>query len=116
MSGPATGELVVDREMLILREISESCLAGLGNSLLDVEVGIRRKVLPQNEDRRTLIFLVHVEMAPGWTRKTQALQACIDKGLDSELEGWLLWAAGGSMARVKCAGEWVPLWGPCSAT
>lgn len=46
VSGPATGELVVDREMLILPEISKSCLAGLGNSLLDVEVGIRKKVLP----------------------------------------------------------------------
>lgn len=39
VSGPATGELIVDREMLTLRVISESFLSGFGNSLLDVEVG-----------------------------------------------------------------------------
>lgn len=62
------------------------------------------------------MFLVHVEMALGCAGKTQALEPGIDQGLGSELEGWFPQAAGGSMAGLPCAGEWVPLSGPCCAT
>lgn len=60
--------------MFTLQEMSYLCLVGLGNTLLDVEVGIRKGVLPQSEGRRTLMFLVHVEMSLGWIGKTQAIQ------------------------------------------
>lgn len=46
MSGLVPGEVVGDRAMLTLQEIPSSCLAGLGDTPLDMEIGISNGALP----------------------------------------------------------------------